>query len=151
MVVSRRPVVHTAAARTAARVVAIAFLVVGVLGFVPGITNGYGSLGLSGPDSQAQLLGLFQVSMLLNAVHLAFGVAGLLLSRSVPGAVCYLVVGGLVHLLLWAYGGTVATESEANVVSLDGADDWLHLTLGLVMIALGLLPRQRGSDPRRRE
>ena len=151
MLVSRRLEVHTAAARTAGRVVGCAFLGVGLLGFVPGLTTHYGSLGVSGPDSQAQLFGLFQVSVLLNGLHLLFGVVGLWLSRTVPGAVCYLVVGGLLYLLLWAYGGTVATDSAANVVPLDGADDWLHLVLGLVMIALGLLPRQRGSDPDRPE
>ena len=60
----------------AALVVGVVFLVVGVLGFVPGITSDYDSLGAAGHESHAMLLGIFQVSVLHNIVHLLFGVAG---------------------------------------------------------------------------
>ena len=51
-----------------------AFLLVGVAGFIPGITSNYDELKLAGTDSNAELLGLFRVSILHNLVHLAFGV-----------------------------------------------------------------------------
>lgn len=140
---SRRRGIRTTAARTAARCVGAAFLLLGVLGFVPGATTSFDSLGFAGPASQAQLFGIFQVSVLVNIVHLVAGIIGLLAARRVPAAVSYLVVGGLVYLLLWAYGGMVGENTQANVMPLDRADDWLHLGIGLVMLALGLLPRQR--------
>jgi hypothetical protein len=59
----------------------LAFLLVGVLGFVPGITGHYDRLALAGHESGAALLGVFEVSILHNGVHLLFGIAGLALAR----------------------------------------------------------------------
>jgi hypothetical protein len=36
------------------------FLLVGVLGFVPGVTTNYGDMSFAGHDSGAKLLGVFQ-------------------------------------------------------------------------------------------
>ncbi len=49
--------------------------VVAVLGFVPGITTSYSELSFAGHESEAKLLGLFQVSVLHNIVHGLFGLA----------------------------------------------------------------------------
>ena len=49
------------------------FLLVGILGFIPGITTGYDDLSFAGHHSEAELLGIFQVSVLHNLVHVAFG------------------------------------------------------------------------------
>lgn len=132
----------------AAAAVAATFVLVGILGFVPGITTDYDQLELAGHESGAQLLGLFDVSVLHNVVHLLFGVAGLLLARSLQGARLFLVGGGAVYLLLVVYGFLVDRHDEANFVPLDVADNWLHLVLGLAMIGLGLaLGRLRTDGP----
>ncbi|WP_439145000.1 DUF4383 domain-containing protein [Streptomyces barkulensis] len=122
---------------TAAMAVSLVFLLVGVLGFIPGITTDYGEMQFAGHESQAQLLGLFQVSILHNLVHLAFGVVGLAMARSVSGAKAFLIGGGVIYLLLWIYGLIVDEDSGANFVPLNAADDWLHLVLGAGMIVLG--------------
>lgn len=57
------------------------FLLVGILGFVPGITTPYGDLQLAGHGSSATSLGLLKVSDLHNVVHLLLGVAGLAMAR----------------------------------------------------------------------
>ena len=129
--------------RTAALIVGATFLLVGVAGFIPGLTTDYGDMTFAGHHSDAHLLGIFQVSILHNIVHLLFGVAGLALARSVPGARAYLIGGGAVYLLLWVYGLVVGEDSAANFVPLNDADDWLHLGLGLGMLALGLLLTRR--------
>lgn len=85
------------------------------------------------------LLGIFQVSILHNIVHLAFGVAGVLAARTISASRSYLIVGGVVYLALWLYGLVVDHESSANFVPVNNADDWLHFVLGLGMIALGVL------------
>ncbi|MFB4313947.1 DUF4383 domain-containing protein [Actinomadura sp. 21ATH] len=130
-----------------ALVVGAVFLLVAVLGFIPGITTGYDTLQFAGHESEAKLLGLFQVSILHNLVHGLFGIAGLLLARTVAGARGFLVGGGIVYLLLWLYGLLVDHHSSANFVPLNTADNWLHLGLGAGMIALGLLapPRPRST------
>ena len=135
-----RPVVRTAAA-----VVAAVFLLVGILGFIPGITTNYDTMQFAGHESQAKLLGVFQVSILHNIVHLLFGVVGLAMARRTASAVAYLVGGGAVYLVLWLYGLLIDKSSTANFVPVNSADDWLHLVLGLGMIALGVLGRRAAS------
>ena len=115
------------------------FLLVGVLGFVPGITTDYDQLELAGHESGARLLGLFEVSVLHNVVHLLFGAVGLLLAKRHLGARQFLVFGGLVYLLLWIYGVLVDQGSAADFVPLNDADNWLHLGLAVAMIGLGAL------------
>ena len=126
-------------ARTAAAVAGAAFLVVGILGFVPGVTTNVDELELAGHHSGAELLGVFQVSVLHNVLHLLLGVAGLLLARRGPQAVGYLFVGGVAYLGLWVYGVAVGHDSDANVVPLDTADNWLHLGLGVAMLVAGAI------------
>jgi arginine exporter protein ArgO len=121
----------------------IVFLVVGIAGFIPGLTSDMGSMSAAGHESMAMLLGLFQVSVLHNIVHLLFGIVGLIAARTARAARLYLLIGGIVYAVLWIYGLVTADHSSAaNFVPLNSADNWLHLILAIAMIALGaLLPR----------
>jgi hypothetical protein len=128
----------------AAAVVSVVFVLVGVLGFVPGAIN-YDALQLAGTQSDAMLLGIFQVSVLHNIVHLAFGVVGLAMSRTAAAARTFLIGGGLIYVVLWLYGLFIDLDSAANFVPLNAADNWLHLALAAGMILLGVvLPRRAG-------
>ena len=121
-----------------AALVGATFLLVGIAGFIPGITSHlYGGLDFAGHNSDAQILHIFQTSWLHNIVHLAFGIAGLMLARTWAGARTYLIGGGVIYLALWLYGLIVGPGSGANFVPLNTADDWLHFVLGLGMIGLG--------------
>ena len=123
---------------TAARLVGAVFVLVGILGFIPGITTDFSDMTFAGHHSDAQLLGVFQVSILHNIVHLLFGVVGLAAARNAVNARRYLIVGGVIYLVLWLYGLLVSQDSSANFVPVNTADDWLHLVLGVGMVALGL-------------
>lgn len=125
--------------RRASAALGAVFLLVGILGFIPGITTDYGSMEFAGRDSGAELLGVFEVSILHNLVHLLFGVAGLALARTVAGARAFLVGGGAVYLVLWLYGLVIDLDDSANFVPFNDADNWLHLVLGVVMVVLGVL------------
>jgi hypothetical protein len=129
-------------------IVGIVFLLVGILGFIPGVTTNYDQLLFAGHGSGALLLGVFQVSILHNAVHLLFGVAGLAFARSAPASRNYLIWGGVVYLVLWLYGLFVPHDAMANFVPLNDADDWLHLVLGIGMIGLGILLGRNVADRR---
>jgi hypothetical protein len=133
-------------ARTLAGATGAVFLLVGILGFVPGITTHYDSMTFAGHESGAQLLGIFGVSVLHNIVHLLFGVIGLAMARAGRTAVTFLIGGGVVYLVLWLYGLVIDQTSNANFVPLDDADNWLHLVLGLAMVALGLVARKALRD-----
>lgn len=136
-----RPVGVGGLARLFALAAGALFLLVGVLGFIPGITADYGAMSFAGHESEAMLLGVFQVSVLHNAVHLLFGVAGLVMARTSRLAVAYLLGSGVVYLLLWLYGVFVGHDQPANFVPLNSADNWLHLGLGVGLIVLGLVGR----------
>ncbi len=122
----------------AAAVVGAVFLLVGVLGFVPGITSPYADLQFAGHESGAKLLGIFEVSVLHNVVHLLFGIAGLAMARTWGTARQFLIGGGVIYLVLFVYGLVVGEESQANFVPVNSADNWLHLLLGLGMLVLGI-------------
>jgi preprotein translocase subunit Sss1 len=137
---------ETSSANTFAKLVGAVFLLVGVLGFVPGITSNLGDITFATHDSGAELLGIFSVNILHNIVHLAFGVLGLMAARRGLGRT-YLLAGGATYLVVWLYGLVVDFSSGANFIALNTADNWLHLVLGAGMLALGLIT---GRQPARR-
>lgn len=130
----------------AAMAVGIVFLLVGIAGFIPGITSSYSDLTFGGHDSNAKLLGVFEVSVLHNIVHLLFGIAGIAAARTWSAARGYLIGGGVIYLVLWLYGLVIDQESAANFVPVNSADDWLHFVLGIGMIAMGALLGRRHED-----
>ncbi|RAM38343.1 DUF4383 domain-containing protein [Arthrobacter globiformis] len=131
----------------------VVFLLVGVLGFIPGITTNYGAMTFAGHDSGAMLLGVFQVSVLHNIVHMLFGAAGIAMARTDRTARLFLLGGGIVYIVLWLYGLVIDMNTGANFVPFNTADNWLHLILGLAMIGLGLwlgrdaMETRRGNAP----
>jgi hypothetical protein len=115
-------------AQTLALVFGIVFLLVGILGFIPGITeDAPGSFW--GEDSEGSLLGVFQTSILHNIAHLLFGI-GILAARKHSTALTYLLVSGIAYAGLFLLG----LLGVMDWLPADDTDDWLHLAL-----AIGLL------------
>src|SRR5699024_7494677 len=135
-----------AAVQIAALGYGIVFVLVGIAGFIPGVTTNVGSIQLGGHHSEAMLIGLFQVSILHNIVHLLYGVAGIALASRPASARLFMLIGGALYLVLWVYGLAIDKESMANFVPLNSADDWLHFVLGVSMMGLSLLPRHRPPE-----
>jgi hypothetical protein len=115
----------------------IVFLLVGIAGFIPGLTTG--TLTFAGPMSGAKLIGLFQVSVLHNIVHLLYGLVGIVAAANRTLARYYLIWGGVLYLLLFVYGLIVeGTTGGANFVPVNDPDNWLHFALGVIMSGMGL-------------
>ena len=132
--------------RQAARIVGIVFLIVGIAGFIPGITeDAPGSF--AGEDSDGSLFGVFQTSVLHNLVHLLFGIAGIVMSRTADASRTFVVGGGIAYLVLFALG----LAGVMDWLPADDTDDWLHLGLGVGMITLGLLLGRRRVETDRRD
>ena len=113
----------------------LVFLLVGIAGFIPGITtNLYDGLDFAGDGSEAELLGIFQVSVLHNIVHLLFG-AGIFLAATPEGARNYLIGAGTIYLVLFVLG----ILGGADWIPANDADDWLHLVLGAALLGAGLV------------
>ena len=126
--------------QTVARLVGFVFLLVGIAGFIPGITtNLYDGLDFAGDGSEAELLGLFQVSVLHNIVHVLFGV-GIFMAATPSGARNFLIGSGAIYIALFLLG----LIGGADWVPVNDADDWLHLALGVGLLGLGFgLTRDR--------
>jgi Domain of unknown function (DUF4383) len=129
------------ALQTAALAVGVVFLLVGIAGFIPGITeDAPGSF--AGEDSEGSLLGVFQTSILHNLVHLLFGVAGIVMARTWEGANLFLLGGGIAYLALFLLG----ILGVMDWLPADDTDDWLHIALGLGMLGLWAALRGRRAD-----
>ncbi len=120
----------------------VAFLVVGIFGFVPGITVNYDDLEFSGHESDAELLGLFQVSVLHNVAHLLFGV-GILAARRHSSALQYLLVAGTLYAVLFVYGLLASERGSENFLPTNNGDDVLHGALALALIGSWAVARGR--------
>lgn len=133
----------------AAMLFGVVFLLVGVLGFVPGITADYSRLGHF-DGTGALLLGIFGINVLENIVHLAFGAAGFALARTFAGARAYFLGGGVIYIVVWIYGLVIDLTSNANIIGVNAAANWLHFLLGVVMLGVGLVLGRTGAAGQRR-
>lgn len=127
--------------RWAAILCGIFFLMIGFAGFFPGVTLNLDAIEMAA-RSEAMLLGIFQVSVLHNVIHLLIGAAGLALSRFSHSARRYLQVLGVLSAVLWLFGLLVDQDSTANFLPLNAADDWAYLVVAVTAIALSFLPRE---------
>jgi len=137
--------------RWAAIICAMFFLAIGFAGFYPGVTLNFNSIEM-GYGSEAMVLGIFQVSVLHNVIHLLLGAAGLALSRSSHSARTYLRTAGGITALLWLFGLLVDPTSMANFVPLNAVDTWTYLVLAIVLVGLSFLSGEvkaskAGDDP----
>lgn len=127
--------------RTFAMLFGIVFLAVGVLGFVPGMVQPLhdGHPDVSG--NAGQLLGLFPVNELHNAVHILFGLWGLAASRSLSGSVAYGRGVAIIYGILTIAGFVPDLNTLFGFVPLYGNDIWLHGALALIGAYFGWLHR----------
>lgn len=121
-------------------------LVLGTLGFVPGVTTGIGALRLFGPASQALIMGVFQTSILLNTIHLALGIWAVIAAREERSAREYLIAGVVIYLTVPSIAGT----SVAGLIALNPAARWLHLGFAVLIIALAIISTSHHHRSRRR-
>jgi hypothetical protein len=126
-------------AQNLARLFGAIFLVAGVAGFIPGLTtNLYDGLEFAGSDGDAELLGLFEVSVLHNIVHGLFGL-GIVAAKRRASALQYLLAAGLIYAVLFVLG----LLGGGDWVPINDADDWLHLVLAAGLLGGWAVARSR--------
>ncbi len=117
--------------KTWAWVFAVVFILVGILGFVPGIT------------SNGHLLGIFEVDALHNVIHLLSGIVALVVAMgSMKWQKLYFQVFGVVYAVVtvvgFAMGGSILGLFMVNM-----ADNVLHLAIALVSLWLGFAMKEK--------
>ena len=124
-----------------ALVIGAVYTLVGVTGFfITGLDN-------FASETNKTLAG-FEINPLHNLVHLAIGLAGLAMWRRLDTAKTYgwLLAAG--YGLAFLYGLFAAGNSDINFLSLNGADNGLHLVSAVAGVAIALWPADRtvGAD-----
>lgn len=119
----------------------IVFVLIGVLGFIPGVTT-EDEMGMS------MLLGIFMVSGWHNVVHLATGLAALASANSEKTARLYFITFGFVYLAVTLIGFVLGDGHHVlGFIPVNTADNFLHLaiTVAALGIGFGVKPRETAS------
>lgn len=120
--------------KTAAIVIGLIFLAVGLLGFV------------SNPIVGASQDAIFHTDKVHNIVHIVSGALFLLIAIAAPAAAStFLKIFGIVYLGLGIYGmatmGSVETQKLLGFLHVNKNDNYLHIGLGLVIFLAGFARR----------
>ncbi len=118
--------------KTAAIIIGLAFLAIGILGFV------------SNPIVGSSADAIFHTDQTHNIVHIVSGVLFLLVAMASPGSAgVFLKIFGIVYLGLGIYGaatmGTEETKKLLGFLHVNKADNYLHIGLGVVIFLAGFL------------
>ena len=125
--------------KTAALLIGIVFILVGILGFFPNPIVG-------ACDNSA----IFCTDKVHNAVHIVSGVLFVLVALASPGSAGMVMkIFGLVYLGLGIYGMvTIGSDGMGDLLGflhVNGADNYLHMALGVVILIAGFLPNIRAA------
>ena len=128
----------TGRGKTVPEILALAFgavyLLVGVVGFfITGFDNFF--------EHTDETLLVFDINPAHNVVHILIGVAGLALARRPGGARTYGWLLAVGYGATFVYGLFAAGKEEPlNFLSINWADNWLHLVSALAGLAIALGP-----------
>ncbi len=111
-----------------AKLTGFIFIIIGILGFIPGVTQ------------DGLLLGVLEVNGLHNFVHLLTGFIALGMSRKNQKVTRYFFqIAGVVYLGLALLGFGHGDQPIFGMLANNPADCWLHLTLGIIFLYIGFL------------
>ena len=135
--------------RKFALVFGIVFLLVGLAGFVPTLVGPFHPEHppLTVDASAGQLLWLFPVNVFQNAVHVLFGLWGILSSPSRRAAKLYARGVAIIYLVFTIAGFIPGLQTGFGLVPLYGNDIWLHALLALVAAFFGWVHRDPVPEP----
>lgn len=109
-------------AKTIMMIAGVVFIILGLLGFV-----------------NDPILGIFDVDLLHNLVHLASGILALIFaSQGESQARRFALILGIVYGLVTILGFLAGDGKILGLIATNGADNILHLLLTIVFLIVGL-------------
>jgi hypothetical protein len=127
-------------ARTVVLVLGAIYVVVGIVGFIPGLVTGSPPAGMA--SAQGNLLGIFPVNTLHNIVHLAIGAALLYGSTNTSAAISVARIIGVAYVVVGLLG--FVAPDTFGLMPIGGADIFLHLATAAILLAIGFMDLDRG-------
>lgn len=130
--------------RKFALIFGIIYLLVGIMGFIPGINDHqHADMPPIAIDSfYGRLLGLFPVNLMHNVVHLGVGAWGILGSRSLGGARLFARGIAFIYGVLTIFGMIPGLNTLFGIAPIFGHDVWLHALSALVAGYFGFVARE---------
>lgn len=122
----------------AERIVALAlgasFLLVGIVGFLPGFVSpiGVDAPALAFSDGYGNVLGLFPTNFLHNAIHIVVGLLGLAAATSVGGSLVYNQLFAIAYIGIALMGLIPGANTTFGVMPIFGNNVWFNALTGLV-------------------
>ena len=121
------------------------FLVIGVAGFIPGITAPHTHPEMAAQSGLGLLFGLFAVNLLHNIVHVLFGIWGIFAARSLGGARAYFKSVAIIYAILGVMGLIPGLRTTFGLIPLYSNDIWLHFLLAAVAAYFGFVRAEQPS------
>jgi hypothetical protein len=119
-------------AKTAALIIGVVFVLVGILGFIP--------------NPLVSQTGTFRVDTAHNLVHIVSGLALLAGAYTDIGASLMLKIIGVIYAVVAILGLLMGGNTLLGLMAVNTADHWLHVLLAVVILAAGfLLPDDRAT------
>lgn len=119
---------HIMSLHKLAKLTGYIFVLIGVLGFIPGVTD------------NNMLLGLFHVNGPHNWFHIISGLVAFRVSRADQKITkLFFQVLGLVYLATALMGFRNVDEPLFGLIANNSADNWLHLGLSIAFLYIGFL------------
>jgi hypothetical protein len=119
-------------ARSAAAILGAAYVLLGVIGFLPDPLVQASAV----PRASGALLGILPINAALNVVHLAIGGSLLYASMSTASAIIAARIVGVICMVLAILG--MVTAGAFGPLPLGGAEILLHLGIGTLLLAIGV-------------
>lgn len=113
--------------KTMAKVFGYVFLLVGILGFIPGVTT------------DGLLLGIFEVDAIHNIIHLVSGAVALYagMQADAKASRSYFQIFGVIYALVAILGFIYGDNMLLGFIAHNMADTWLHVVIAVVALWLG--------------
>lgn len=121
-----------------ALVLGIIYLLIGVMGLIPGLVQMGPNPGVTVDVLNGNLLGIFPVNIVHTVVHLLIGLWGILAYRSYDASRGFARAAGIIFLVLFVMGLIPGLNTLFGLAPLGGSDVWLHLVTALVALYFGL-------------
>lgn len=130
----------------------IIYLLIGILGFIPGFVTFTGVAPELAVDAgYGYLFGLFPINVLHNIVHLAVGFWGILAYRSYLGSKTYSKALAIFYGVLAVMGFFPILRTTFGLIPIFGHDIWLHALTAIIAAYFGFFAKPDRPTTRERE
>lgn len=122
-------------------IVGLAFVGVGILGFVPGFVTAPHATdpNLAVEAAHGRLFGIFPVNIVHNLVHLLLGAWALFASKNFASARTYCKSAAIIYAVLAVAGFVPGLNTLFGLAPIHSHDIWLHVVLALPLGYFGFV------------